>query len=66
MTTVIKRRTQAMNPELVEDKIKQQVFEKRIRIKESFVDFDRLRKGIVIEDKVNSYLNALMSSSERR
>jgi len=52
MTTVIKRRTQATNPELVEDKIRQQVFEKRIRIKESFVDYDRLRKGIVIEDKV--------------
>jgi hypothetical protein len=57
MTTVIKRRTQAVNPELVEEKIKQQVFEKRIRIKESFVDYDRLRKGIVIEDKVDRYLN---------
>lgn len=36
----------------VEDRIRQQVYEKRIRIKESFVDYDRLRKGIVIEDKV--------------
>lgn len=41
----------------MEDRIKQQVYEKRIRIKESFVDYDRLRKGIVIEDKVNIYLN---------
>lgn len=40
----------------MEKKIRQQVFEKRIRIKESFTDFDRLRKGIVIVDKFRTAL----------
>ena len=53
MSSVIKRRSNLVNPSVVEDRIKQQVYEKRIRIKECFVDYDRLRKGIVIEDKVN-------------
>jgi len=53
MASVIKSRNQPIIAEKVEDKIKQQVYEKRIRIKESFVDYDRLRKGIVIEDKVH-------------
>lgn len=32
------------------------MYEKRIRIKEAFTDFDRLRKGIVIEDKFRTAL----------
>ena len=45
----------------MEDRIKQQVYEKRIRITESFVDYDRLRKGIVIEDKVSIYFILLFT-----
>ncbi len=52
MTSVIQKAGSLAENSSVEDRIRQQVYEKRIRIKESFVDYDRLRKGIVIEDKV--------------
>ena len=36
----------------IEMLIKAEVFKKQIRIKDFFVDFDRLRRGVVTEDKV--------------
>lgn len=36
----------------IEKLIKSEVFKKQIRIKDFFFDFDRLRKGVVTEDKV--------------
>ena len=38
----------------IEKRIKSEVWQKGIRIREFFFDFDRLRKGIVPEDKVYS------------
>ena len=37
----------------IEKKIQSEVWQKGIRIREFFLDFDRLRKGVVSEDKVN-------------
>ena len=37
----------------IEKRIKSEVWQKGIRIREFFFDFDRLRKGIVPEDKVH-------------
>jgi len=36
----------------IEKLIKAEVFKKQIRVRDFFFDFDRLRKGIVNEDKV--------------
>lgn len=43
----------------IEKLIKAEVFKKQIRIREFFFDFDRLRKGIVTEDKFRSALSML-------
>ena len=40
----------------IEKLIKAEVFKKQIRIREFFFDFDRLRKGLVTEDKVKNLL----------
>ena len=37
----------------IEKKIQSEVWQKGIRIREFFFDFDRLRKGVVSEDKVD-------------
>jgi Ca2+-binding EF-hand superfamily protein len=39
--------------------IKAEVFKKQIRIKDFFVDFDRLRRGVVTEDKFRTALSNL-------
>ena len=39
-------------PEL-EKKLREYLEEKRIRLKEFFLDFDPLRKGVITEDKVS-------------
>lgn len=44
----------------IEKLIKAEVFKKQIRIREFFFDFDRLRKGIVTEDKVNFFIFSLI------
>jgi len=36
----------------IEKRIKSEVFQRGIRIKDFFYDFDKLRKGFVTEDKV--------------
>ena len=36
----------------IEKRIKGEVYQKGIRVKEFFFDYDKLRKGIVTEDKV--------------
>ena len=56
MTSVIQNTAEATSA--IEERIRTQVYEKRIRIKESFVDYDRLRKGIVIEDKVPKLISS--------
>ncbi|KAL4466875.1 hypothetical protein ABPG74_010472 [Tetrahymena malaccensis] len=43
----------------IEKLIKAEVFKKQIRIREFFYDFDRLRKGVVTEDKFRSALSML-------
>jgi len=43
----------------IESLIKAEVFRKQIRIKDFFSDFDRLRRGLVTEDKFRSALSML-------
>jgi hypothetical protein len=38
----------------IETRIRQECYKKQIRVKEFFVDFDRLRKGWVTDDKVQT------------
>ena len=39
----------------IESLIRAEVFKKQVRIKDFFYDFDRLRKGHVTDDKVNTW-----------
>lgn len=40
-------------------RLKSEVYKRRIRVKEFFFDFDRLRKGTITEDKFRSALSML-------
>lgn len=47
------------NKEDLMTRLKSEVYKRRIRVKEFFFDFDRLRKGTVNEDKFRSALSML-------
>lgn len=49
----------ANNPSDIEQRIKAQVVMKRVRIEEFFNDFDKLRKGTVLKNQLQTILSML-------